>query len=390
MSEDHIQGMRCSVCKNRVRQTPQGVVCALGHGGAEELGEPSQNLRLYTHSSAKAFKACLLLYWIKYILGYRPVKTSKPLAFGTLIHHCLEAYWRCRAKSPEEQGIGPLAEALKTLHEKAGEANLTPYELVRAIVMINAYAAVWDQVVCKVLAVEAKFTTALLHPDTRVESKRFLRSGKIDLILQMEDGSVVVVEHKTSAADISAGSPYRVRLSLDEQVSFYYAGAISLGFRPQYIIYDVLRKFREAPKLATPTEKRIMVKDRKTKEMRLKANQRDKDETTDEYGRRLSETVAKDPEAYIVRIKLQRLPNERKKFALEVWNHARIMAFAIDEGIFPRNSDSCFRFGSPCDMVPHCYQGVPLENPNVFRKLDELHPELIEDEEEENEGSTAT
>lgn len=349
--------------------------------------------RLYTHSSSKSFRACMYQYYVLYILGYRSVKTAMALFFGTLIHGALEAYWLARkanqqadrttASAPDGSTIvriDPLEAALAAIPN-----NINPFDRAKARVMVTAYAAVWNQVNCEVIAVEAKFVTPLLDPTTMKASEYFDRAGKIDLVIKLEDGRIAVVEHKTSALDVGPGSDYRRRLALDEQVSFYYAGAISLGFKPDTIIYDVLKKFREKPKLATPDDKRVMVTDRKTKERRLKSGQRENNETPDEFERRLATEVAKDPEKYIERIGIQRLPHERKKFALEVWNQSRLMVYALDNGLFPKNSDACFKYGVPCSLASHCYENVPLADTTTFRKLGDLHPELQEAHEDEPE-----
>ncbi len=324
-------------------------------------------MRLFTASACAAFKACDYQYDLLYVKGYRPLHTPKALVFGTLIHKALERYWNAR----KDGEVDPCGLALATVSDE-----IDRFDRARARVMIVAYAAVWGTVKCDVLAVEAKFIAPLIHPDTRQISDRYQRAGKIDVIIKLADKRIAVVEHKTSAMDVSQGSDYRAQLTIDEQVSFYYAGAISIGFRPDVVIYDVLKKFDEKPRVATPIEKRIYVTDRKTKEKRLKATQRDRDETAEEYERRLATAVAKDPSAHIERAEIVRLPAERKRFALHVWNDAQKMAHVIDKNLFTPNSKSCFRYGSPCGFVPHCLENAPLNDPLKFKKLKDVHPEL--------------
>lgn len=335
----------------------------------------------YTHSSSKTYRACNYQYLVQYVWGYRTVKPAKALVFGTLIHLCLEAYWNARKAKHE----APAKEALAVLD---AARDIDPYERVRARVMLITYAMIWDRIPCEVLGVELQFQHSLLDPRTMKASTVYERAGKIDLILRMPDG-IAVTEHKTSSEDVGPGSDYRTRLTLDEQVSFYYAGAKSLGFNPDYVIYDVLKKFTEKPRLATPVEKRILVVDKKTKEKRLKATQRLTDETPQEYGRRLADAAIKDPEKYIHRVKIVRMQQERIKFALNVWQQSRLMETSIEQDLWPKNSDVCFK--NRCSLIPHCYQGARLDDEKLFVKLDTLHPELEPEEEEESvDGAAGT
>ncbi len=361
------------------------------------LESANKQLRLYTHSSSKTFRACQYQYFVSYILGIRPKKTAKPLSFGTLIHLCLEVYWLTRkVNETSTEHIDPLSMALLELEKRKKEQqNIDEFDVARAQVMLIAYASVWDHTECQVLAVEAKFLTPLFNPATMEPSKRFNRSGKIDLIIRLlekdQPPMITVVEHKTSAANVMAGSDYQRRLTLDEQISFYYQGARHIGFPPDQVIYDVLKKFKIKPLKATSKDKLRYKKPKKGHEAepQLYAGQRLVDETVEQYQERLTEMVKKDPQAFIERIKIVRLPYERKRFAMEVWKQSRLMEHALDEDLFPRNSDACFRFGSPCSYVQHCLENTPLDDPKVYYKLGDVHPELEDKDEDEDEAEEA-
>jgi hypothetical protein len=344
------------------------------------LVAPGKKL-LYTHSSSKSYRTCNYQYLVQYVWGYRTVKQAKALVFGTLIHKCLEAYWLARKAKQAE----PIHAAMAVLVQAS--VDMDPYERMRVKVMLITYAVVWSFIECEVLGVELQFRHSLLNPQDLKASEIFERSGKIDLILRIGT-DVVVVEHKTSSEDVGPGSDYRTRLTLDEQVSFYYAGAKALGFKPDYVIYDILKKFTEKPRLATPVDKREYVTDKKTKQTRLRANQRLTDETPQEYGKRLADAATPDPEQYIHRVKIVRMQKERIKFALNVWQQSRLMETSLAQGLWPKNSDACFK--NRCSLIPHCYQGARLEDDKLFTKLDMLHPELEPEEEEEVDAASTT
>lgn len=344
------------------------------------MTNPTKFDAIYTHSSSASFRACRRQYKIAYVDGIRAKRPAMALRLGTFVHLWLELYWRARqagATDPAEAAWRGVA-ASASKHPDAEYVafdSFDEYEQARLRVMLLAYAAVWGRVECTVIAVEAKFTVPLIHPETREVSRRFQRAGKIDVILRLADGRIAVVEHKTSAADVSPGGDYRRKLTLDPQVSMYYAGALSLGFRPDVVIYDILKKFDERPLKATPPDKLRYVTDRKTKEKRLNAKQRLHEETPAEYAARLVKIAAKNPEACIERVELHRLPEERKRYALAVWQQAQDMAHAADNDLYYTNPDSCLRYGAPCDYLPHCSEGASLADPYSYRHVG-AHPEL--------------
>src|SRR3990167_5857191 len=133
---------------------------------------------------------------------------------------------------------------------------LDSFELGRARALLCGYDARWLDEAIETLAVEREFTVPLINPPTGAPSRTFVLSGKIDAIARFADGRTVIVEHKTSSEDISPGSEYWRRLTLDTQISAYYLGARSLGFEVDGCLYDVLGKPALRPLKATPPEAR--------------------------------------------------------------------------------------------------------------------------------------
>ena len=108
--------------------------------------------------------------------------------------------------------------------------------------------------------------------------------------------------------DIPPGSPVLERLTLDLRYSTYIEAAKSLGYPVDGVVYDVLGKPKQKPLQATPVEKRKYTKPTKKEPApRLYANQRDRDETAEEYGRRLLEAIAEAPDRFYQRQKIVRL-----------------------------------------------------------------------------------
>lgn len=183
--------------------------------------------------------------------------------------------------------------------------------------------------------------------------------------------SVWIVEHKTTSEDCEAGSPYWQRLRLDSQVSTYYRGARALGYDVRGCLYDVIRKPSLKPYKATPVESRKFKADGS-----LYANQRDRDETPDEYRTRLLEDIAAKPERYYVRGEVVRTADDEHAGAADAWMIAQSIREAERLGRFPRNVDACVRYGRTCDYFEVCTGTTSLDDRLRFRVAERAHEEL--------------
>jgi hypothetical protein len=189
-----------------------------------------------------------------------------------------------------------------------------------------------------------------------------------------------VQEHKSTAEDISAGGDYWSRLTLDPQTSMYIEGAEALGFVPDGVEFDVLRKPGLRPLKATPPESRQYTKPTKKEPIpRLYANQRDRDETPEEYGRRCLDAIAEDPDKYYQRRIIVRLHQDRIDAQFDVWNTAGAIRDARRLNVFPRNPDSCKQYGRICDYFSVCTGLASINDPLLFKKEERAHEELDSD-----------
>ncbi|MDB4997094.1 MAG: nuclease superfamily protein, partial [Myxococcaceae bacterium] len=363
----------------------------------------AKRLRVITTSEVRTFRRCPREHHFTYRLLVRARRTAEPLRFGTLIHHGLEKWFHTVS-------LDAAREAMWSMKTKDTDA----YELAKADAMITGYHHRWKDADLEVLAVEAPFECELINPLTGAPSKTYRLGGKIDAVVRLPDGRVAVVEHKSSAEDVSGGSVYWQKLRIDAQVSNYLAGARSIGFDATECIYDVARKPTAVPRLATPEEKREYTKPRtklcpecKKKNAppaphtittdagdvqcvdsivltfrggELYANQRATDETPDEYRARiLKEQIGPEPEKYFIRGDVVRLKNEREEAAYDLWSTARAMREAELAQRWPRNPDACFRYGRPCTFFAVCSGAASLDDPTLFRIAESAHEELAEE-----------
>jgi len=323
---------------------------------------------LLTHSRLAAFRSCPRKHRYAYEMGYRARKQSMALRYGTLFHKCAEAYWRCRKAGGDASAALDAAIA-------AFDANSwtiqDPYVEVSARALVLAYCVRWSQRDVTVLDVERQFRTPMIHP-LGATSEDFEMGGKIDLMLRLEDGRTAVVEHKTSAMDVSPGSDYITRLAIDGQVDQYLLGAASLGYDASVVVYDIAKKTALKPSLAT---KNPVLK----KNGEPRKGTRMLDETPEEYYDRVIADIAADVDGYLRHVELGRTDDQGSSYRFDVWAWGdRILADAGD-GASPRNPDACFRYGSACEYWPVCSQRARIDDARLF-DLAGAHVELREEE----------
>lgn len=242
----------------------------------------------------------------------------------------------------------PLDAALAALPE-----TLDPFDAAKARAMVTAYCALWDATEAEVLAVEREFLAPFVRPDG-TEDPDWLLAGKIDLALRV-DGRVLIVDHKTSSEDVSPGGTFRARLTLNAQATHYLIGARSIGIEADGFMFDVLGKPWVDPLEATPVDKRRYVTDKATKQPRLDARQRDRDETPAEYFARCCGAIAENPDRYFAQIEVVRSPSEIDRYVRDLLIDSTLMDTVREYGLVSMNEGSCFQYGGrPCGYHPVC------------------------------------
>jgi hypothetical protein len=317
---------------------------------------------IITASRLKCFNQCRRKHHIKYVLGYRSRAKSEALEFGTLIHKGLEIWWKTG---------GNLDEMLNTVNACQF---MDPIQLIKARVLLKGYHARWvdDLDRYKVLFVEKEFTHKITNPATMRPCIGLSVDGKMDVVVEdRRTGENPFIEHKTSSEDLSPGSTYWDRNRMDPQVSIYYGGMESLGYTPEGCIYDVIGKFGERPYKATPMDKRKYKKDGT-----LYANQRESDETLEEFEARLTELVAADPNAYYGRANVVRTQKEIEESMRDVHAVATMMRDEERLQRAPRNPDACFLYNRQCEFYGVCAGYESLDDETKYEKLETMHPEL--------------
>ena len=165
----------------------------------------------------------------------------------------------------------------------------------------------------------------------------------------------LIVEHKTTSEECGPGSVYWSVIAMDAQVSTYFCGARAIGHEVDGCLYDVLRKPAILPLTATPEADRKYTKPTKKDPVsRLYANQRDTDETPEEYRDRCMSAIAENPDRYYQRGIVVRLESDRRDAAFDLWQTADQIRLAQNADRWPRNVESCRTYNRLCDFFPVC------------------------------------
>lgn len=336
-------------------------------------------LKVVTNSQLTTFRRCQREHDFVYQQGYRSVEDAEALRFGDLWHRGLEALFR--------------GEGLERAIEVATAGADNPYEAAKLRVLLTGYEARWSMADLgdEVVGVEETFYAPLINPETGHASTKYCLGGKLDVRLRRS-----FMEHKTTSDDIGMGSLYWRALTLDSQVSTYYAGSRQLGTEPQRCIYDVVKKPTIRPKqvpvlddsgfkvvldangqrVYCKTPNKGGPKPRETADTAQGYVLQTRDETPAEFEARLAEDVMANPDAYFARGEVVRLEHELKEAMQDMWDTVRQMREAQLAGRAPRNSAACRRYSGTCAFFDHCTGTVSLDDTSRFVKLEDPHPEL--------------
>ncbi len=247
--------------------------------------------------------------------------------------------------APAEQR-GVFARGIAWHHKRAGE----PYDegtdpfLIAAVERVNRdYVEPFD-----IVDVEVPFEIPLVNPDTGGKARSETLGGHIDAIGRIKGTDrLVVVERKTTSGD---PADMLKRLELDGQVLTYWLGALASGIKVEGVIYCVQPWPGGRPKKATPVEERKYTeKASKLKDGTIRpagslyANQRETDETPEEFAARL------EVEPPIFR-EVPILTSNVTRHQRDLWAQHSTRVFMRRNGFMYRNPQSC----EDCPFVPIC------------------------------------
>lgn len=311
--------------------------------------------QLLTHSRLSCMRSCPRRHYLAYELGLRPAEDGFALRVGSAFHAALEA---------ADHGEDPDALLAETMDD--------PFEQALVVTMYHGHAARWAEQPLEVWASELEFRLPLTNPATGAATPLWDLGGKIDRIIRLADGRLAIHEYKTTSRDFSPGAEYWVQLYHDQQLSIYVNAARACGYDVQTVLYDVTRRPMMRPLKATPEDQRKF-----TKAGTLYANQRDVDETPEEYGARIAADIALRPDHYFARIEIARLDQDLEECLAELWQQQLAIRAAQRLGHWWRNPAACLN-PYPCSYLGIClHRDLDTQTPDGFVRLGaDVHPEL--------------
>lgn len=208
-----------------------------------------------THSRMSCYKTCPKKHYFSYELGIRPERSPDFFTFGSAFHLGLDL--RAQGKSIDDAILGATAGYGTLPNWCQSDEQIHAWKVARETVaaLLAGYFWYWERPEIpdalrptKVIATEQAFTMPIRNPDTGASARNFVAAGKCDKIVELGDGRLAVMEHKTTGDDISPTSDYWKRLKIDQQISLYYMAARDRGYNVETVLYDVVRKPGIAPK----------------------------------------------------------------------------------------------------------------------------------------------
>ena len=156
-----------------------------------------------SYSQLSLYLECPLQYKLRYIDGLTGDRTPAALIFGRSIHQVL-AYFYTGVMEGRPFSLAAFLNEFVTTWTEAVEEQEIVYGknenfnslLVLGQEMLKVFAR--EVLPQRVIAIEVPFEFRLEHPETREETSMPLR-GIIDLIEEDEQGTLWVVDHKTSS-----------------------------------------------------------------------------------------------------------------------------------------------------------------------------------------------
>ena len=195
---------------------------------------------ILTYSEIATFMSCRRKCRFRYFDQIVPEgQHSQAMYFGKIIHKALEEWNKTRNKHK-----ALLVVALE--YEKYPPEKFDPVEFALAESMIEGYIERYKDDDRTCYLIEREFRVPIINPATGRRSQTWEFAGKIDGLIETEDGTLIL-EHKTSS---DSKRVYLERLWTDMQ-TILYAMAVRRQFniRVQGVLYDVLHKTRAKTKL---------------------------------------------------------------------------------------------------------------------------------------------
>ncbi|MBN1456572.1 MAG: PD-(D/E)XK nuclease family protein [Sedimentisphaerales bacterium] len=358
-----------------------------------------------TCSQIRSLRRCHFKHYLEYVLGIRPANQANYFRYGGVFHNALD--FRANGRTIEQAIYNAL---LPYDDMMASDEVFIEKSILGSL--LKAYFWRWQDMdnSMKIIASELPFNLPLINPHTGQE-QGFSVAGKIDKIVQLEDGRLAVMEHKTTSDDLDPTSNYWKRLRIDLQISIYTLAAQSLGYPVEAVLYDVVRKPVTKPKQLTQGQTKHLLEtgnylaklngheltigsysvDSQKEPLTVVVGDEFAEvtegvkaisitETFNMFGDRVFADMCDRYDYFFARREIPRLESDINQTRLSLWQYAQMLTRCEKDNCWPMNDDGCVGFGT-CSYFDLCTGGFdPFTDnyiPEGFVVVPDVHQELL-------------
>ena len=313
-----------------------------------------------TYSMWSLFRNCRKACEWRYIQELVPLERDHNLAFGTVIHKCLEIWHGGR-------DLGLVLDFIDRTYPNRAQEEDQKREWHLAAAMMKGYAACYASEEFDVVSLEKTFEGGIVNPATGASSRSFVLAGKVDGVVRIGDEHFLL-EHKTAS---QVDADYLERLWTDFQIVLYsrYVEQ-TLGIRIAGVLYNILVKARlQQGRGETEAEFEARRADLIAKSKTGKSSaKRRLTESDDEFQARLA---AKYTEPGMFHREMLYLSRDRfETLQSELWELTQAFLDARRRGVFYQNTAFCFHYRRSCAYFPLCRaDGSTNVIENFYRKV---------------------
>jgi hypothetical protein len=324
-----------------------------------------------TYSMWSTFRNCRRQCAYRYIDGLRPIgDKAESLLTGDLVHRCLEKWYTTSNVNYVQQLINADEEV-----DQVGRSRRWQVTTAMMEAYIENYPT--DLLQWNFLGLELPFTADIHNPATGAMSRSFIISGKVDGVIQTEDG-IFILEHKT-ASRIDAA--YLDKLWSDMQIQLYsHFIEKAYGWKISGVLYNILAKpSSQMKQKGGETDEEFA--DRISTAKAPGRCRQQMAESDEEFQERLAEWYADAPQERFHREILYFTTRDIEDLQSELWELTQqyLTAQRTDDGRgFYRNTSQCWMYNHPCDFLPICrsHDNQDMVINSFFTKESDMHPEL--------------
>jgi len=313
-----------------------------------------------TYSMWSLFRNCRKACEWRYIHELVPLEQDHNLAFGTVIHKCLEVWHGTR-------NLEAVLDHIDRTYPNRDQDDAQKRDWHLAAAMMKGYASCYPTEEFEVVSLETTFDGKIINPATGASSRTFVLAGRVDGIVRIGDEHYLL-EHKTAS---QVDADYLERLWTDFQIVLYsrYVEQ-TLGVRIAGVLYNILVKARlQQGRGETEAEyearRAALIAKSKTGKTSAKRKLPESDDTFQER------LAAKYAEPGMFHREMLYISRDRfETLQAELWELTQAFLDARRRGVFYQNTAFCFHYRRPCAYFPLCRSGgSPNVIDNIYRKV---------------------